>query len=359
MSHALRHACAGLGLAALSALPALAQSGPKLTTNLFGDLRYVAQDTTRVAGQPAGRSRAQLGQLDFMAQGSLDDHWSAFAEAVLEYNDATRTTGVDLERFYVEYQANDAFTAGLGKRHTPLGYWNNAFHHGAVFQPTIDRPLLVQFEDGGGLQPAHDTGLWVRGRLGHGGWFGYDLMSSNGQTGSQVGDANSHKAVTGHVEARLGPGAVGFSYRSDLLSANMPLNAREGSVPLDTDLTFAGVDVRIDHERFRLLSEFMQVKEKADALGATPGWNATHNGWFVYVGVPVEDWTPYLLVQGLRIESESRVYAGLAESQRSQTLGLKYQFDTLVNLKAEVKRVQLTDSNRTERQITLAVAFGF
>lgn len=340
-------------LLALAALPACAQSAPKLSYNLFGDVRYIAQDTARDPATPSGRSHAALGQLVFMAQGSLDDHWSAFAEAVLEYNPDIKTTGVDLERFYVEYQANDLFTAGLGKRHTPLGYWNNAFHHGNVFQPTINRPLLVEFEDGGGLQPAHDTGLWFRGRAGEAGWFGYDVMSSNGQTGNQESDANAHKAFTAHVEGKGSQFALGLSFRSDLLAANADLNARPGTVTRDTDVTFAGADFRIDHPRFKIIGEYMQIKEK-DSLG-----DATNNGWFIYAGIPIEAWTPYLLIQGAHIDPLSRVFSGFEESQKGQVAGIKYQFESSIVFKAEAHRTDLSASKRTERQIIFAVAFGF
>ncbi len=341
-------------LIALGTVPASAQSSPKLSYNLFGDLRYVAQDNSQGSDGVKGRSHSGLGQLVFMTQGSLDDHWSAFVEAVLEYNPDLKNTGVDLERFYIEYQASDAFTAGLGKRHAPMGYWNNAFHHGAVFQPTIDRPFLVAFEDGGGMQPAHDTGLWVRGRVGQAGWFGYDVMSSNGQTATQESDANSHKAITGRVEFQFLPVAVGLTYRADALAAFNDLNARPGMVTRDTDLTFTGADLRVEHPRVKLFAEYMQITEK-DSQG-----EAKDSGWFAYVGFPLESWTPYAMVQGVTIDKASRAYAdGFVETRRSQLVGLKYQFESTVVLKAEAQRTSYPNLNRTENKATVAVAFGF
>lgn len=351
-----RHAiqkCAAL-LVALGTLPAAAQSSPRLSYNLFGDIRYVGQDNTTENDGTRKRSRSALGQMVFMSQGSLDDHWSAFVEAVLEYNPDIKATGVDLERFYIEYQANDAFTLGLGKRHVPMGYWNNAFHHGAFFQPTIDRPDLVAFEDGGGLQPAHDTGLWARGRLGQAGWFGYDVMTSNGQTGNQESDANAHKSTTAHLEFQFLPVAFGLTYRSDFLAAFSDLNARPGQVTRDTDLSFAGVDFRVEHPRVKVYAEYMAITEK-DAKG-----EAKDNGWFAYAGLPLGDWTPYVLIQGISIDKATRVYAdGFVETHRTQALGIKYQFESSVNLKAEAQRISYANRNRTEQKATVAVAFAF
>ncbi len=342
------------GLLALGAgVPLLAQEGPKLSFNLFGDLRYVAQDTSRPPGGPAGRSHAGLGQFDFMTQGRLDDHWSAFVEAVLEYDPDAHETVVDLERFYVEYQAEDALTLGLGKRHTPMGYWNNAYHHGMVFQPTIDRPLLTEFEDGGGLQPAHDTGLWARGRSGTAGWFGYDVMLSNGQTGSQASDGNAHKALTVHLEGKAAPFALGVTYRSDLLAPNTALNARPGTVSLETEVTYTGLDARVEHPRVQALGEYLQVKEK-DSAG-----EATTKAWFLYVGVPLGAWTPYALVQDAKVDAATRLFAGFVDSQRSQSLGLRYQFEAPVVAKLEAARTTYPATDRSERRITFALAFGF
>ena len=341
-------ALAGLQ-AFLGALPLSAQTEPKLSFNLFGDIRAVGQDTS-----PGGHSRGDLGQMDFMAQGQLNDTWSAFVEAVLEYDPDLKSTGVDLERFYVQYSHGDALNAGLGKRHVPLGYWNNAFHHGAVFQPTIDRPDLVKFEDGGGLQPAHDTGFWLNGRFNEHHKLAYDVMLGNGQTGNQAEDANANKAFTAHLEENLfGPVTLGLSFRSDRLAPNTDLNARPGQVKLITDLTFAGADLRVESSSFMLFSEYMRITER-DLDG-----RAENSGWFVYAGLPLDRWTPYLLVENTRIDAATRVYADFVATHSRRTAGLKYAFDGLVNTKLELASTRFPDTARTERSIVLAVAFGF
>jgi hypothetical protein len=47
--------------------------------------------------------------------------------------------------------------------HTPLGYWNQTFHHGAWFQTTAARPEMYLFEDEGGILPVHEIGVQAAG----------------------------------------------------------------------------------------------------------------------------------------------------------------------------------------------------
>jgi len=49
-----------------------------------------------------------------------------------------------------------------------------------LLQPTISRPLLVKFEDEGGVLPIHNTGLWILGRDIGAMSFGYDFTTGNG-----------------------------------------------------------------------------------------------------------------------------------------------------------------------------------
>ena len=337
-------------LGPLAALPCPGQDfDPKLSTSVFGDIRAVPRDTDRPE-----QSRTQLGQLVFHAIGQLDDHWGMLAEVVLEFNDETLETKVDLERFLMTYALDDIWTFGIGKRHTPMGYWNNAYHHGAIFQPTIDRPNLVKFEDDGGLQPAHDTGLWVAGRNLGPTQASIETMVSNGQTGNQEHDGNQNKALSLHVDSQLAGGeVVGFSYRNDLLAAGHALNGRAGTMPLDTTLRFAGVDFRIQHAPFLLLSEYLQIRE-SDAAGAARDW-----AWFAYGGWTTGRWTPYLLYQRQRIDPDTRVYAqGYAQTLWNGTAGLRFDFRNPVNLKGEVSHGKLAMGG-TEDRIQIAAAFGF
>ena len=88
---------------------------------------------------------------------------------------------VDLERGQIGYLIADNTTLWGGRFHTPFGYWNTAFHHGAQFQTTITRPRFLEFEDKGGLLPAHSVGAWLNGAKAAGdGKVTYDFYVANG-----------------------------------------------------------------------------------------------------------------------------------------------------------------------------------
>ena len=89
---------------------------------------------------------------------------------------------VDLERAQIGYQFNDQATVWLGRYHTPYGYINTALHHGSWVNNTLRRPKFLDFEDEGGIMPAHTVGMWLTGstRAG-GGKFLYDVFAGNSQ----------------------------------------------------------------------------------------------------------------------------------------------------------------------------------
>ena len=86
------------------------------------------------------------------------------AETMFEVGDANEF-GIDMERIEIGYLFSDKFRLRVGRFHTAIGYYNDAYHHGRYFQMTVDRPTMVRFEDEGGLIPAHSVGLHGDGRL--------------------------------------------------------------------------------------------------------------------------------------------------------------------------------------------------
>ena len=141
-------------------------------------------------------SRFGLGQLDFFVAGRVSQSITFLNENVLEFDEAAGDFVYDLERLQAKYRHRDWLSIGIGKVHTPLGYWNTEFHHGKVFHTTIERPNVFRFEDEGGPLPIHNTGIFFEGS--HlGAWhFSYDVLVANGIGGTPVGDNNPQKSVT-------------------------------------------------------------------------------------------------------------------------------------------------------------------
>src|SRR5258707_10325413 len=86
----------------------------------------------------------------------------------------------------------------FGRYHTPVGYWNTAFHHGAWLQTTITRPDIVRF--GGTFIPIHFVGFLAEGNIPSGGaGLSYNVGVGNGRGNvifrpGDAGDNNNNRS---------------------------------------------------------------------------------------------------------------------------------------------------------------------
>lgn len=71
----------------------------------------------------------------------------------------------DVQRLQFGWHFDTDDTVWLGRYHTPIGYWNTAYHHGTYLQTSISRPGIVEFEGGEGPLPTHFTGLFWEGSM--------------------------------------------------------------------------------------------------------------------------------------------------------------------------------------------------
>jgi hypothetical protein len=184
----------------------------------FADTYYTS---TSQQNAPSGNSGFKLGNLDLYIAPSLTDHIRAIMEDVVEFDDwyppgtNNGQPSIDIERLQVGYVVNNDLTVWIGRFHTPYGYWNTAYHHGAQLQPTVMRPQFIAFEDHGGILPAHMDGIWATGHILAGpGRVTYDAYFGNGQRildgaldMQNEGNADSHTATGGRFgyEFRGGP----------------------------------------------------------------------------------------------------------------------------------------------------------
>jgi hypothetical protein len=171
---------------------------PSLQIRGFGDVDFSATD------QKGTNSGFNLGQLDLHLASALSQKISYFGEITFNAHPTDYT--VEVERSIIRYDYNDYFKLSFGRYHTPIGYWNTAFHHGAWLQTTIDRPLLIKF--GGTFTPNHFVGLLAEGSIPSGGLgLSYNIGVGNGrgEVISRPGDAgavNNNRAWVAKLYAR-------------------------------------------------------------------------------------------------------------------------------------------------------------
>lgn len=97
-------------------------SAPEFIVMGFGDISYISRDGTDADGFVIGQAVAHL-------TATLGESLGVFGEFSATGKDSEYSFGV--ERFIVKYDFSDTFKLSAGRYHTPIGYWNSAFHHGA------------------------------------------------------------------------------------------------------------------------------------------------------------------------------------------------------------------------------------
>src|SRR5712692_5165587 len=173
---------------------------PSLQFRGFADVDFSATDQK---GAPT-TSGFNLGQLDLHLASPLSRKISYFGE--MTFNAHANGYTVEVERSIIRYDYNDYFKLSFGRYHTPIGYWNTAFHHGAWLQTTIDRPEIVRV--GGTFIPVHFVGFLAEGNIPSGGAglsYSFGLGNGRGEIISRPGDAgdiNNNRAWVANIFAR-------------------------------------------------------------------------------------------------------------------------------------------------------------
>jgi hypothetical protein len=171
---------------------------PSLQFRGFADMDFSA---TNEKGTTSGFN---LGQLDLHLASPLSRKISYFGE--MTFNAHRDGYTVEVERSIIRYDYNDYFKLSFGRFHTPIGYWNTAFHHGAWLQTTIDRPEIVKI--GGTFIPVHFVGFLAEGNIPSGGaGLSYNVGVGNGRGDiisrpGDAGDINNNRAWVANIFAR-------------------------------------------------------------------------------------------------------------------------------------------------------------
>jgi hypothetical protein len=171
---------------------------PSMQLRGFADVDFSATD------EHGSHSGFNLGQFVLHVASPLSNKVVYFGE--LSFTAQPTAYSVDLERSIIRYDYNDYFKLSFGRYHTPINYWNTAFHHGLWLQTTISRPEMIRF--GGRFQPVHFLGLLAEGNIPSGSLgLSYEVGLGNGRAGTisragDTGDVNNNRAWVARVFAR-------------------------------------------------------------------------------------------------------------------------------------------------------------
>ncbi len=202
----------GIGI---SAIPrALQAQEPNTQVQMFG---HVTANIEQENGE--SYSDFSLGEHDFFVQSKISPRISFLSETVVGPINAGHGASdykVSIERARLKYQYREWLSIIVGKMHTPVNYWNDVYHHGRLFFPTIDRPRSF-----GTVVPIHTLGMRLQGQNIGALNFGYDLVLGNGMSSNDVTDGTMQKSLTAAVHIK--PEAqtrIGFSAYFDRVANN-------------------------------------------------------------------------------------------------------------------------------------------
>lgn len=293
---------------------------------------------------PAGTADGlRLGTFDLYLTPQLSDRVKALVELAFE-TDEDGSLATDLERLQLGYMFNDALTLWGGRFHTPYGYWNTAYHHGAQIQTSITRPRFLAFEDQGGILPAHSVGLWGTGRwrteLGR---WSYDVYAVNGDkidngvlNFNAGGDDNTGMG-TG-LNLSLSPAAVpGLTLGLHALRQRVEGTSSLGATGRSRLQTW-GTYTYFESERWEVLGEYYRFNN-TDLDQAT-----RHNSWAGYVQAGFhldERWTTYARAERTSLNPLDPYFAlqDSGHSYRRQVGGVRFEVDPRTALKLELDRM--------------------
>ena len=312
---------------------------PKFSIHGFADFMASVGRFKFDSGENDTQDTFTLGALDLYLVSHLAENISFLGEVVFENQRGdiqNNETAVDVERLVLKYTVSDRYWVALGRHHTPLGYWNEAFHHGLYLQPNGQRPLVVRFEDNGGLLPVHTVGVDMGGRWFRGAWgLDYEggVANTRGITSQDVVtgvDTNDTKALTLRLtvskekDSRLLFGVTGHH---DYIPPNPAVVGREGRMVEE----ILGGHLVFVNKRFEWYSEYYHIQH-ADQLTLDRTY---HHGYFALGVWRAGKWKPYAGYDAIHVDPADLFYVGPASTLRRAIVGVRWDLHAFTALKSE------------------------
>jgi hypothetical protein len=325
---------------------------PSLQIRGFGDVDFSATD------QRGTTSGFTLGQFVLHISSPLSRKVTYFGE--VSFTAQPSQYSLEVERTLIRYDYNDFFKLSFGKYHTPINYWNTAFHHGLWLQTTISRPEMVQF--GGRFLPVHFVGLLAEGEIPSGPvGLNYQVGLGNGR-GSIIsragdsGDVNNHRAWVMNLFARP-PRIYGLQVGGSLYGDEIT----SGTLPRTQEL-ISSAHIIWAHENPEFLAEFSNVRHHVPQTGRTSNSQA----YYVQVGYRLpwfeKKWKPYYRFEHIHIPAGEPVFDVPnfeVPDFVGSTLGVRYDITEFAAFKTEYRNFERGTNQPRFNGVFLQTSFTF
>ena len=316
-----------------------------LVINLFPVKLFAQITNTQIRGFIDGTTTYQKGQVSFgfgeqdlFITSQLTDRISFLGETVFKFSPSSPTDfDVSIERVVFKYNYSGNNNLLFGKHHTPINYWNDTYHHGRVFYPTIYRPLLFDAN----IIPLHTTGFSLQGQNLGDLKFGYDLMVGNGLGSTDVQDNDKTKSITAAIHFKPLDGLrIGTSYYRDLIAKGAMVHGFTEATTHQVKQNLYTGSVAYFGKKFEVLAE------------STLAYNHTDT-----TGIRIKDKiVPYAKLERLNYQQGEVYYH--KNNTTSFIGGVRYEISYLAVLKLEYEHDKQEIGGRINK-ITAQFAIGF
>lgn len=312
----------------------------------FGDISYTTGSFGRPDGFVIGQGVAHL-------VASLDESWTFFGEFTATAKDTEYS--IEVERFIVKYDFSDRYKLSAGRYHTPIGYWNSAFHHGAWLQTSAARPEVVKF--GSRIVPIHFVGILLEGNLPSGSLgMNYKAGVGNGRHANiaragDAGDVNSNKAWTVQINAKpqayFGADAGIGLYQDEIEVATGP-DIKESTLSAYLAWTKETPDVLIEY------------LHSSHELATNSSMSGDVDAWFAQVGYRLpgnfHQLKPYARLERTRVDDTDPLLGTDALDYDGSILGIRWDLSHHAALKAEYRNEEFGNNGR-ENNFRIQLSF--
>jgi hypothetical protein len=298
---------------------------PSLQIQGFADVDFASTD------QKGTNSGFYLGQFDLHIASALSPKIRYFAEITVNPHPNEYT--IEMERSIIRYDYDDYFKLSFGRFHTPIGYWNTAFHHGAWLETTVDRPFM--FKVGGTFTPLHLVGVLAEGQIPSGNLglqYNVGVGNGRGEILSRPGDAgdnNNNRAWVVKVFARPAKAyglEVGGSVYRDKISLPSGPDYREWITSAYLTWTKGAPE---------FLTEFDNVNHRNTLTNQTANSDAFYAQFAYRLPWFEKSWKPYYRFEYTHMPLSEQVFA--YQPQMQSIVGVRYDISSFAAFKLEYR----------------------
>lgn len=306
---------------------------PKLQLRGFAHVQYDYESSN----PGTDKNHFSTGGVDLFFISRISSKLTFFNETLFEFGPGGENI-LDVERVLLKYEYRDWLNISMGRGHTSLGYWNQTFHHGTFLYTTVDRPLLFQFEDDGGILPIHFVGLEVSGNVDVGiGNLNYVANIANGRgeiTDSiqLIEDANNDKQLS--LTMTLEPDALsGLGIGGNILYDVIPVDPGNPARSNEIQELIMGAHLFYIDDYIEFIGEYQFIDHNYV--------DQNHSGGYLQLALTFDKIKPYYRFDFLKIDTNDPFFAGLAgaEDIDQHTIGFKYEWFPFAAIKVEYRNL--------------------